>query len=331
VPKRTTPLQMIVHFVRQHFAASDVTVTESKMQRDAGTGRLTEVDVVIEGNFDGDPAVTSIEVTEQDRPVDVTWAQRIIKKHERLPTTRLILVSQAGFTSGALRAIAAEGGHVLAFQPQIQVVDGEPVIKRLYVDSVKLTPTRFKIGVVGPDGLIEVPGRLDINVYSATGEYVGPLAALVNETINLRWVARWFGVMAHNHPERSDLTGFAANIVVMDADYYLQKADDQNVYRIGALVIEGAFRFHQDEIPLTITDLGGRIFGAAETSFIGRPTVWVGTTNTTAQETKLSWRTTDNKPLIDDPPRLTNLFLNLLQISPPQEVQQLIADVSSHM
>lgn len=68
VPKRTTTFQMIVRFVRSHWAGPDVLVSESKMLHDAHLDIEREVDIVIEGRFDGDPVVTSIEVIEHGRP-----------------------------------------------------------------------------------------------------------------------------------------------------------------------------------------------------------------------------------------------------------------------
>ena len=72
MPKRTTPFQMIVHSVRKHTAAPGVTVTESKELAGGLLGIPREVDVVVEGDFDGEPVVTSIEVIEHSRPASIT-------------------------------------------------------------------------------------------------------------------------------------------------------------------------------------------------------------------------------------------------------------------
>jgi hypothetical protein len=110
MPRRTTEFQTIVHFFRQQMAVPGVTVTESKFLHDAVLNIEREVDVVIEGNFDGEPITTSIEVVEQRRPASVTWVEQQVAKHRHLPTTRLVLVAKAGFTGNALKKIAAEGG-----------------------------------------------------------------------------------------------------------------------------------------------------------------------------------------------------------------------------
>jgi hypothetical protein len=65
MPKRSTPFQAIVRLVRQHFAEPGIAVTESKLLRDAVLGNEREVDIVIEGNLDGEPMVISVEVREQ--------------------------------------------------------------------------------------------------------------------------------------------------------------------------------------------------------------------------------------------------------------------------
>jgi hypothetical protein len=58
---------MVVNFVRKHWAQPGVTVTESKFLYDAQSQIEREVDIVIEGTFDGEPSVTSVEVIEHGR------------------------------------------------------------------------------------------------------------------------------------------------------------------------------------------------------------------------------------------------------------------------
>jgi len=98
VPRRTTPFQMIIHLLRRQTAAPGVTVTESRELTDARLGIGREVDVVVEGNFDGERVVTSIEVIEHGRPASITWVEQQIGKHRSLPTNRLVLVSKSGFS-----------------------------------------------------------------------------------------------------------------------------------------------------------------------------------------------------------------------------------------
>lgn len=141
MPKRSTPFQAIVRLVREHFAQSGVTITESKLLRDAVTGYKPEVDIVIEGELDGEPMVISVEVIEHSRKATIEWVHRMLRKHRDLPTNRLLLVSKSGFSRQALVAIEKEAGRVQALTPEIVEVDGEPVIKSLFVDQITTIPT----------------------------------------------------------------------------------------------------------------------------------------------------------------------------------------------
>jgi hypothetical protein len=91
------------------------------------------------------------------------------------------------------------------------------------------------------------------------------------------------------------------------------------LYRIELLNIEGHFTFAQNEIPVVVTDLTGRRFGAGEASLMGRPTVWVGTTDMGARTTTISWRTADDKPLLEPGPVRPKLFPGLLALDPPSD------------
>ena len=98
MPKRSTPFQAVVRLVRQHFAQPGVTITESKELRDDRLGIDREVDIVIEGELDGEPMVISVEVVEHGRPATLPWVEQMLRKHRNLPTNRLLLVSKSGFS-----------------------------------------------------------------------------------------------------------------------------------------------------------------------------------------------------------------------------------------
>jgi hypothetical protein len=130
MPMRSTPFQAIVRLVRQQPAQPGVTVIESKFLRDAVLGIEREADIVVEGEFDGEPMVISIEVIERGRPAALSGMQEMIAKHRGLPTNRLVLVSKSGFTRNALAAVGREAGRVQALRPELIMVDGQPVVKR---------------------------------------------------------------------------------------------------------------------------------------------------------------------------------------------------------
>jgi hypothetical protein len=320
MPKRTTPLQMMVHFVRKHLAKPDVTVSESKLLRDVRLGTDREVDVVVEGKFDGEPVVTSVEVIEHTRAASVTWVEQQIAKHRHLPTNRLVLVSKSGFSKNALKAVAAEGGWVAAVRPEMVEINGRPVVKRLFIDTIKLTPINYRMRVRRPDGEAAVIlGIAHHDVYSATGDLIGPLSHLGVEAVNLDWLKNKFIIDAHAHPERSELKGFSCLLPIGELGYCLRENEAGDLHRIELLAIEGQFAFAQDEIPFTVTDLAGRRYGAGEALFMGRRTVWVATDDEDARITTISWRTADDKPLFDPWPVRPMLFQDLMTLVPPPD------------
>jgi len=323
MPQRSTPFQAIVYLVRQHFAQPGVTVTESKMFRDSVLGNKREVDVVVEGDFDGEPMVVSFEVKEPGRrPADLTWVEQMLRKHQNLPTNCLVLVSKSGFTRNALAAVSSQAGRVQALQPEIVHRDGQPVVTRLFADAIRYTPTGCKLIVNrGGDERSVIVGEPLLDVCDDGGNVLGSLAGLVYEAVGLEAIRKGLCTQAHHHPEKDQVTGFTVGLALPQLGYYLRWAENAALHLIEALEVQGDFSIAQAEIPLTLTNLGGRLYGAAEAVVAGHPTVWVGTTDVEAQTTTLSWRTTDRQALIQAPTDVPPMqFPGLLTLSLPDSV-----------
>jgi hypothetical protein len=112
VPKRSNPFQRLILLI-QHQIARDAKVTESKMLLNRLTGRMVEVDIVVEGQVGGSPIVIGIECTGTGRRASVEWVDRMRGKHEHLPVDKTILVCRRGFTKEALLAAKANGMEAL--------------------------------------------------------------------------------------------------------------------------------------------------------------------------------------------------------------------------
>ncbi len=98
MPARSNPFQRLTYLVKRH-AAPHATVTESKMLVDPMTGESSEVDICIEQTVGSHDIIVSLESTSTARPSDVGWVDQMKAKHDRLPTNKLVLVSQNGFTA----------------------------------------------------------------------------------------------------------------------------------------------------------------------------------------------------------------------------------------
>lgn len=330
MPKRTTEFQTIVHFVRKHTAAADVTVTESKFLRDSHLNVDREVDIVIEGTFDGDPSVTSIEVIEHARAAPVTWVEQQIAKHRHLPTNRLVLISRSGYSKTALQAVAAEGGWVDALHPEIVTKDNEPIVKRLYADRVDLKPTTCRLVVAPPDGEpVVVRVFPDNTVFDSSEQPIDSTQRLAQEALRLEWVMRRLQISAHNHPDRDSMKGFSVGLPLKDRGYYLRHDESQEFHRIDQMRLTGELVFTQYEMAFSMAKIGGRVYGAGRGPFLGREAVWVGTTDDAAQKTTISWKALDAAH--EEPADATDEsechFPGLLEITSPDAwVEQEVED-----
>lgn len=108
MPKRSDIFQTLVAQIQHHTSLNtDVSVEESKMLPNSDTGELREVDIVVEGKINNVDVVISFECCRKARTAGSPWVEAMIGKHRKLPTHRLILVSQSGFSKPALLAVEA--------------------------------------------------------------------------------------------------------------------------------------------------------------------------------------------------------------------------------
>lgn len=258
MPKRSTPFQAIVRLVRQHFAQAGVTITESKMLRDAVLDIEREVDIVIEGKCDGEPMVISVEVIEHGRVATLPWVEQILRKHRDLPTNRLLLVSKSGFSGNAQAAIQREAGRVQALTPEVIEINGEAVVKHLFFDTIDYKPTGCKVHVRNGDERIVVVGIPLMDVYAEDESLLGPLSYLVQDTVGLGAVRLRLLLEAHQRPEKDQVKAFSVNVAMPQLGYHLQQSETGQLHLIEELEIWGDFAVSQTEVPLTLTKLGGR-------------------------------------------------------------------------
>lgn len=100
MPARTNEFQRLVALLTKTLAGV-ATVTESEMLLDKVTGRPREVDVYVVSSAASYDVRLGIEVVSWGRPADVAWVERMWAKHQNLPTDKLILVAENGFTVSA--------------------------------------------------------------------------------------------------------------------------------------------------------------------------------------------------------------------------------------
>jgi hypothetical protein len=310
---------MVVNFVRKHWAQPGVTVTESKFLYDAQSQIEREVDIVIEGTFDGEPVVTSVEVIEHGRPATIEWVEQQINKHRYLPTNRLVLVSKSGFSKNARTRVAVEGGWVDAVTPQAVEKDGQPVVKSLSIDNFQMKPTSCRLYVQSPGEEIRpVDAPADINIYDSDGTFLGIALELAREIMSLDFVREKVFKDARNHPERADLKAFEFGAVIVNLGYYLHWEASDELHLVAGIEMKGDFTFSQEELIFSINEMANLRYGVGEAPLMGHPAIWVATTDEETQTATISWRAKDNKPLsFNAGPFQATKFPAVMTLEPP--------------
>jgi hypothetical protein len=157
MPKRTNFFQHVVALLHEQIYPG-ATVSESEMLIDRGTGASREVDVVIRPDSPYE-IVVSIEATSRSAPATVEWVEQMHGKHRELPTDRLILVSDSGFTPEALKK--AEHIGVLALSPSM--LEGELLESEVGKKVAWLTHFSFL-------EMIGVESRVRVRAITMTGQ-----------------------------------------------------------------------------------------------------------------------------------------------------------------
>jgi hypothetical protein len=176
MPERTNLFQQVVAIIHSHMA-DNATVEESAMLLDAESGVDREVDVVITSSVAGHTVVVGVEATAKGRQADVKWVEGELAKHASLPTDKLVLVSEAGFSEAGKKKAEARGAVPL--EP-IDMTADDPVhevvnrLKALWPKLLNLTPTGGVAVVCLPNG-VEASVQMfpDTLIVTADGEELG--------------------------------------------------------------------------------------------------------------------------------------------------------------
>ncbi len=202
MPKRSNVFQTLIYQLQHHFSDENkYKITESKELKHRITGKLREVDIVIESCINDVPIMICFECTSQKRTVDSLWVEGMIGKHLNLETNQLVLVSDSGFSKPA-RELAEQSRSVIALSMQeVEEADWTEFTKN-FQDIVFSTFTLKLIDVnvsyVKPDG-VEIPeGDKGSLVFhrASDGFEIGPLElgadVLKNSEPGRLVMKRWF-------------------------------------------------------------------------------------------------------------------------------------------
>jgi hypothetical protein len=183
VPKRTNLFQDVVSIIHEHLAEG-AEIERSAMLRNRLTGELREVEVVLRSKAGpGYETVIAIEAAARGRRAAADWVEGMIAKHQNLPTDKVVLVAEKGFSDQARRLAIAE--RMIPIEPEV-LDDPDPALKvldslrSLRPKTVSLTPIRAEVAVVIPgEGIVPVPAPQDLHIFAEDGSHI-ELLPLVN-------------------------------------------------------------------------------------------------------------------------------------------------------
>jgi hypothetical protein len=210
MPKRTNTFQTVVFMIKKHIA-SDAVVTESAELIDLVSGEKREVDICIEADVAGHTVRVCLECRDQQRPQTVSWVEEMQAKHSRLPTDRLVLVSNSGFTASA-RAKAQSFGIETVVPEDLTEEEAGKIANRAHMVYTKLDLQVEKVlaRVAATESENEevvsaLPGN---TVYAETHQPIGAMIELVYAI--MQQAQAKFGELIFNAPE--DVKAFFVTI-----------------------------------------------------------------------------------------------------------------------
>lgn len=277
MPKRTNAFQKLVFLVKTHVAAG-ATVTESKPLLDLLTGEPREVDICIQSAVAGHDVIVSIECNSKGRKAHVGWVEEMKAKHERLPTSALVLISRSGFSREAAEVAKKYGIHAFALNSVTK-----DVASRLFAESgslwskaFSLNPLKVLIKVPAIEGLPaeQVSVSPENTVYLSDGEEIGSARQLVERLFATDAAIREFGQLGE--PDHKSFFLEWTPPEIDDGRFLcLQKVDPLLFRRVEKVRIEGSCNFNVSEFRLKHGELAGVTVAWGTSTFLGEKALLV--------------------------------------------------------
>ena len=276
MPKRSNPFQRLIYTI-QHSVTADAVVTESKMLPNIRTGSPVEVDIVIEAETGTIPMIIGIECTATGRPATVEWVREMSGKHQDLPTDKLVLVSQSGFSSEAEEIAQAHNVEVITLR-EAEAFDWSQMVNQL-TNNPNLRIAKFQIrnmswGIKFDQAEKErFAARDDLafsegsEIYDSDGKLLGTIQQLWNsmlreKSIVERVMRRWIKEQKEN---------FKLTWSAKEGTQIADAAGEH--YRIRAIILDGYC-----EVESTPVSLAPATYGKTQVAYGKVPDIFSGST-----------------------------------------------------
>lgn len=279
MPKRTNTFQKLILEVKRHLAAGAI-VEESKLLIDQKTGAKVEVDVCIETSIAGNDVRFAIECTKLGRKATVEWVQRMLGKHESLPTDVVVLASSSGFSKNALKKAKASNIQTIILEDFSEKSGAGliPRIESLWVKSFGVSATKVVAEVKPAIG--DIPERItlspDNSVFAPNGSLIGPAIEVVNAILSCPAFVVEFGRQAT--AEHKFLELVLSPPTLSDGRVLcLQRIEPLTIVPIDHLRIVGSCKVQLSEFPVKRSNIDKVEVTWGEGEFLGAKALVVST------------------------------------------------------
>lgn len=119
MPQRTNDFQELIATIYERIVDYGGKVTKSGMVIDKDTGKLREVDILIEYRYANHNFNLVIECRARSRKDSVAWIEELIGKKRSLAVDKLVAVSEKGFTKTAAKKAQAHGIDTLTVKEAV--------------------------------------------------------------------------------------------------------------------------------------------------------------------------------------------------------------------
>lgn len=180
MPQRSNDFQKLVLYLHKH-NHPNVEIVESKILVDKETLESREVDIYLTTSLGNYQLNISIECGNKKRKADIGWVEMMKAKHDKLETSRLVLVNKAGFTRQAIKYANRWNIQTLKYD-QINSASANPIfdfndlVFKIFTQSVE----NVYFIVKKDNALINVKVAPDTAVFNMNSEIVG----IANDVMN---------------------------------------------------------------------------------------------------------------------------------------------------
>ncbi len=225
--------------------------------------------------------VTSVECNARARRATIEWVEQMIKKHESLPTDKLVLVSKAGFTKSALGKAKALNVDALTISeasatdwttrlPSVQLDMLVPKLKSVHVDLCGQSLSDEQRAAVRDARLRDRGGVDHGSLYDFVGAWVS--GSEMTESLRARVPSGHSGQVDTDVP------------LPPGAQLVFEDGTTRPIGRIRATAI---CERQVSDVPMTAAAYGTAPVATGETSMLGR-TAWVIAGQLTPGDRRLS-------------------------------------------